>query len=185
MMSTSPTQEFISSNPYKKYIQPSDNNTSEGASVEVGENGSLLLQGHGDLLKTDVVLRSNALTNAAKDSHPGAIRRLSVSTETVLLWLSLVEDGDKQLTHLSARQFARALKVGFSFVPVMPQIVGLLYFLVDLLTSSCNRGFQLVNCGAIWHSCTAFFVEAVLQQVHVVQIPPSSSAFPPNSWTIF
>lgn len=128
MVNTLAPEEFLSANPYTQCNQHSNHSSLE-ASVEVVENGSLLLQGHGDLLKNDVVLRSNALTNAAKDSHPGAIRRLSVSTETVLLWLSVVEEGDKQLPNLSARQFARVLKVCFPLVPIMPQIAGFSCFL--------------------------------------------------------
>lgn len=95
--------------PYKLHQKLDD--SAQLAEIMIGADGMLHLQGHTDVLKDDVVSRSSVLKNAAKTAGSGSKQHLPVGTNTVLLWLSVVKEDDRQLESLSAIQFARVLTV--------------------------------------------------------------------------
>lgn len=81
------------------------------ASVAKLKDGSLQLQGHGDVIGPEAVLRSPVLAKVAQHARNGAVKALPVKVDVVLLWLSAFVANDKSLEGLSGKQLAGTLMV--------------------------------------------------------------------------
>lgn len=74
-------------------------------------DGSLQLQGCGDVISDDVVARSKVLAQLSQHARKGAVKSLPVKAELVLSWLSVALAEDKRVHDLSAKQLATAIVV--------------------------------------------------------------------------
>eukprot|EP00892_Ulva_mutabilis_P005783 jgi/Ulvmu1/3577/UM168_0009.1 len=73
------------------------------------KDGSLQLQGSGEVIPADMVMRSPMLAKVSQHARNGAVKPLPVKTELVGLWLSVAAEEEKRLEKLSAKQLAGVL----------------------------------------------------------------------------